>query len=284
MPFALAEHSFYLMHQDRAPPRRVTLERMRRYLATLRDFSRIQDGKDIPLIHSIRVFAQLWALEDPRRLQEVLNLEGFHPRNVTITIRYTDFWFWERNAPLHVDARWVNAVIFPQSVITIRMDFEMVDRRKKEIDFITDLAAEKWIFRRADGIALRANKDDTVTTGWTGSSTWANARWIRDESRPNEIDFYVKTVTWKSAFDGDNTFTGSYGCPNLDIPSDFIQEPVPVQAMPSVQVNLLESAGIPNDASAEEVAEAVGRQRDARRGALRAGRLIRRRPRPETGE
>ncbi|OKL58789.1 hypothetical protein UA08_05722 [Talaromyces atroroseus] len=282
MPFALAEHSFYLMHQDRAPPRRVTLERMRQYLATLRDFARIQDGKDIPQIHSIRVFAQLWALEDPRRLQEVLNLEGFRPRNVTITIRYTDFWFWERNAPLHIDARWVNTVIFPESVSTIKMDFEMVDRRKKEIDFITDLAVEKWVFRRADGIIFRANKEDTVTSGWTGSSTWAKARWIRDESRPNEIDFYVKTVTWKPTFDGDNPFAGSYKCPNLDIPSDFVQEPVLwLQGMASVPIDWLASAGVPNEASAEEVAQAVGRRPIRARGQHRP---IRRRPRPETDE
>lgn len=255
MPFALAEHCFYLTHQGRAPPGHVTVQRMGEYLATLKDFAQNQDGMDIPQIHSIRIFAQLWALEDPRRLKEVFSLDGFRPKNVNITIRYTDFWYWESNSPLHIDARWVNKVVFPESVTRIRMDFEMVIRRKKEIDILADLAAEEWYFRRADGVIFKASKEDTVTTGWTGSSTWDNVRWIRDESRPNEIDYYVKTVTWKAVSDrGSIPMADATGCINLDMPLDFVQEPVPwLQGLASIHIDRLNRAGISN-ASAEEIA------------------------------
>lgn len=262
LPFALAQHCFFLTHQERAPRKHVTVQRMKEYLTTLREFARNQDGMDIPQIQSIRVFAQLWALEESRRLQEVLDLEGFQPKNVTITLRYTDFWYWEDNRPLHIDARWANTVRFPSSVSTISMDFEMIDRRKTEVDFLTDLATQKWFFRRADGMVLRANKEDITTTRWTGSSTLGNSRWIRDESRPNEIDYYVKTVTWKAA-PGFDPFAGAGEdcCPNLDIPDGFAPPP-PVymrRRFRNILVADLEANNIPHDATAQEVYQTMTR-------------------------
>ncbi|KAH8705548.1 hypothetical protein BGW36DRAFT_15113 [Talaromyces proteolyticus] len=225
LPFALAEYTFYLTKGTRAPAKHTTIAQMKRHLQHLRKFARSHDGKDLPSIHHIRVFAQLWALEDPRRLQNVLSLDGFCPLNVTITVRYTDFWHWEQNRPLHIDARWVNEVPFPNSVRVIKMEFEMVDRRKKEIDYISDKAAETWFFRRVDGLVLRARKQNISTSGWTGSSSWDGSRWVRDEARPNEIDYYIKTVVWTVDPEFD-PFTDGYYCRNLDIPSNFVQEPV----------------------------------------------------------
>ncbi|PCG91494.1 Hypothetical protein PENO1_093470 [Penicillium occitanis (nom. inval.)] len=278
LPFALAEHCFFLTQENRAPSKHVTVERMKEYLTTLREFARNQDGMDIPHIQSIRVFAQLWALEDSRRLQEVLDLEGFQPKNITITLRYTDFWYWEHDRPMHIDAKWVNTVRFPSSVSTISMDFEMIDRRKNEVDFITDLATQRWFFRRADGMAFRASKEDITTTRWTGSSTFNKSRWIRDESRPNEIDYYVKTVVWKPA-PGFTPFASGGGdrCPNLDIPAGFAREQPPyMREFTHISVDDLETYNIPYDAPAQEVQEAmmrIARERQAaivrrRRGSL----------------
>lgn len=258
LPFALAEHCFFLTHQERAPRKHITVERMKEYLTTLRDFARNQDGMGIPQIQSIRVFAQMWALEDPRKLQEVLDLEGFQPKNITITLRYTDFWYWEHNRPIHIDARWVNTVRFPSSVSSISMDFEMIDRRKIEVDFITDLATQTWFFRRADGMVLRASKEDITTTRWTGSSIFEKMRWIRDESRPNEIEYYVKTVTWKPA-PGFDPFAGAGDrCPNLDFPPGLAREKPPfTRGFTHVSVDELEAHNIPHDASAQEVHETI---------------------------
>ncbi|EEA19614.1 hypothetical protein TMatcc_009753 [Talaromyces marneffei ATCC 18224] len=274
LPFALAEHCFFLTHQGRAPRKHVTVKRMKEYLITLRDFARNQDGMDIPQIHNIRVFAQLWALEESRRLQEILDLDGFQPKHVTITLRYTDFWYWEDNRPIHIDSRWVNTVRFPASVSTISMDFEMIDRRKTEVDFITDLATQEWFFRRADGMVLRANKEDIIISRWTGSSTLGNSRWIRDESRPNEIDYYVKTVVWKPA-PGFDPFVGAGRdrCPNLDIPNGFAREPSPhYRGFSRIPVNDLEANDIPHDATAQEVYEAMIRILRERQAAMMRSR------------
>jgi hypothetical protein len=68
------------------------------------------------------------------------------------------------------------------------MDFWIIDRRKNEIGYIAGAAVEKWFFRRKDRVVFAATGQDVAISRWTGSSTWANRGWIRDESRPNEID------------------------------------------------------------------------------------------------
>jgi hypothetical protein len=155
------------------------------------------------------------------------------------------------------------------------MDFEMIDRRKTEVDFLTDLATQKWFFRRADGMILRANKEDITTTRWTGSSTLGNSRWIRDESRPNEIDYYVKTVTWKAA-PGFDPFAGAGEdcCPNLDIPDGFAS-PSPVymqRRFRNISVADLEANNIPHDATAQEVYQTMTRIAAERYEAMRRRR------------
>jgi hypothetical protein len=70
--FQPAEHSFYLTQEWRAPATQISVDRMRRYLKARRAFAHRQDGMEIPRIHHVRVFAQLWALEYPARLQEYL--------------------------------------------------------------------------------------------------------------------------------------------------------------------------------------------------------------------
>lgn len=246
LPFALAEHSFYLTSVERAPKNRVTPERMKKYLNLLRKFARDQDGMDIPPIQSIRVFSQLWALEEATRLQEILDIEGFMPQNVTITIRYTDFWYWENDRPLHIDAKWVNKVRFPESVSTIKMDFEIIDRRLAELDFIVDEAMKKWFFRGVDGTIFQANKEDITTYQWTGSSVFdGQRRWLINESRPNEIDYHVKTVTWKPVSKSDVRVDDieAYSCPNLDIPADFPRDGK-LHSFASVGLEVLEASMI----------------------------------------
>jgi hypothetical protein len=137
MPFAYAEHSLYLTHQGRAPQRYITAQKMQRYLKLLHAFQ----GDRIKIDH-VRVFAQLWSLEHGA-LEEVLGMRYFYPKTFTITLRYTDFWSWERNEPLHIGGRWVQKCRFPNTVARLCIDFESIERRKDEVDYIAKKAAEK---------------------------------------------------------------------------------------------------------------------------------------------
>jgi hypothetical protein len=263
MPFANAEHSFYLMRPSRAPARYITRPKMQQYLDILH-----QSQGEQTKIERVRVFAQLWALEDGDQLSEVLGMRYFHPKSITITIRYTDTWFWEENQPLRIAARFVDRCRFPDSVIRISMDFESVRRREDEVAFIASQAAEKWYFRRQDGTVFVAKRSETSTAQWTGSSTWEGRRWIRDESRPNEIDYHVMTVTWRPIAPDRDTEEArrlppaDYVSPELRIPITVAQAPIPDRHFSSIAVSELRKASVPANASADDACGAVQAYRD----------------------
>ncbi|KAL1979544.1 hypothetical protein VTN96DRAFT_5591 [Rasamsonia emersonii] len=251
MPFAYAEHALYLTSPDRAPRRHITVERMQRYLDILHA-SRREDVK----INHARIFAQLWALEPGDRLQRVLNMQHFYPRRITITLRYTDFWYWEANEPLRVAAKWVNICRFPNSLTRLSIDFESIERRKEEVNYIAKEAAERWHFRRQDGTVLSACQAETSIMKWTGSSIWGGQRWIRDEVRPNELDYHAVTVTWRPApSDGDVPEE----CPDLSVPRTFPRPPVPNPNRGEAWLELddLRAANVPPDATADEAYAAI---------------------------
>lgn len=55
----------------------------------------------------------------------------------------------------------------------------------------------RWRFKRRDDTFLCANNSSTSITRWSGSSTWEGERWIRDETRPETLDYYVATVAFR---------------------------------------------------------------------------------------
>lgn len=146
-----------------------------------------------------RVFAQLWALEPGNHLNEVLNMPHFQPQVFTITLRHTDWWWWEDDATMSIKSMFVDRCRFPDSVKEISMELESVERRKDQVDSIAEQIASQWQFTRKDGTRLAVNPETAPEiTRWTGTSAWENHRWIRDESRPGQLDYYMVTLTWTS--------------------------------------------------------------------------------------
>lgn len=214
MPFALSEHTFYLSSADRAPEDRFTEEKFQECLDIIHKFhGKVEAGH-------LRVFPQLFKLEAVQPLQDLLNTRHFYPTNITITIRYTDFWFWENDEPLRIDARWVNEIKLPDSVARFSMDFESLKRRKGEIEYISNEAADNWYFRRTDGVTLTARKSETSVSEWTGSSTLGDTRWVRDEDQPGQLDYHIVTVTWKPSREPSRPDLPGR-CPSLKLPPGF---------------------------------------------------------------
>lgn len=251
--FTLVEHRFYLTNGNRSPgeswPRgfrecnRIIHETHGKHLPS----GRLGSGR-------IRVFAQLWMLEPGHALQEILDVPHFHPRHIAVTIRYTDFWHWEDCAPLHVDATWVNRIRPPGSVTHFTVEFEMLERRKDEVNLITNDAAEKWFFERRDGAILTARKEDMSVSTWTGSSVLSHDRWVRDEVRPGQLDYHVVTVAWKLQQTDSRT---RRPCPNLDLPRDFTLSTPPFREADSIGLHYLSLAKVGLDTPAPEAWQAV---------------------------
>lgn len=257
LQFALAEHRFYLTDASRSPGGRWPrgFEECNQMIYELYGKHQQSSGAKFVGLGRIRVFAQLWMLEPGRELQRILEVENFYPRRVAVTIRYSDFWFWEDNAPLHIDAKWVNYIRLPDSVTHFTVDFEMIERRKNEVNLIAQDAVDKWFFERRDGAILTASKEDVSVSTWTGSSVLGKQRWVRDENRPGQLDYHVVTVTWRLQKTADEE--GPHRpCPNLDVPGDFVQAPPPFTGTPSISVNTLRDARVSLDTPAAEAWQA----------------------------
>ncbi|RFN53434.1 hypothetical protein FIE12Z_2259 [Fusarium flagelliforme] len=192
-PFLLREHTRWLSSPDRAPPSRHRPPPMSRMLKRIAD----QQGTSNVEIERLRIFAQMYKLEDGE-LKRLLNSSYLAPRIVTLTIRHTDWWFWEDDEPLRFEANWIKGVASVLSSSTNRFCFELesLKRKKDQVDKIAAQMIKKWYFKRKDGVVLYADAT-TQESQWNGSSTWNNQRWVRDETEDGRLDYCIVTVTFR---------------------------------------------------------------------------------------
>ncbi|KAK1148381.1 hypothetical protein N8T08_010192 [Aspergillus melleus] len=168
-PFVNADLTFFLCSHARAPGF-IPLPQLRQLLA------RKQTVHGALETSHIQIFAQLYVLEQNRDLQDVLDMPHLDPKRVTLTIRHSDFWFWENWQKLRIDGQWVNWLRFPNSVVEFVIEMETIDKRAEEVKYLAEEAVGKWFFTRKDGRILKAEKSDTWTSAWTGSSVLDDRR------------------------------------------------------------------------------------------------------------
>ncbi|ETN38984.1 uncharacterized protein HMPREF1541_07026 [Cyphellophora europaea CBS 101466] len=191
-PWVSATHTFWLTAQDRRPGHGgLSVPNVQRTLSELHS----KHG-EVSLSH-FRVFSQLYMLQPGSRLAQILSMDHFLPQIFTITIRHTDWWSWESDDDLHIAANFVNKCRLPDTLLEFRMELESVERKKPQIDFIAKSMCDQWCFEKANGTILSAQEQDCTSVTWSGTSTWNNQRWIRDETKPETLEYYIKTVVWK---------------------------------------------------------------------------------------
>jgi hypothetical protein len=125
------------------------------------------------------------------------------------------------------------------------MELESLQRKKSQIDWIAHEMVQHWHLEKTDGTFMSARAEDCKVTTWSGSSTWDEERWVRDETKPCTNEYYVKTVTWRP-----NREIKTRPHPkDLYVPDSF---PVLRSRRAFVPVYEIEQAGIPADLSAAE--------------------------------
>jgi len=153
------------------------------------------------------------------------------------------------------------------------MELESLERKKEEVDSMASQMVNKWVFQRDDGTILSAQGVPLGTSRWSGSSTWSDERWIRDESRPETLDYYIATVSWKNVRKGSAAEVQSVAlAPDLTAQT---AKPRMVGPDDSVRVQHLHAAGIPSGYTADEVRARLGEIRREQR-AVRTSTLLRR--------
>lgn len=194
LPFLLREHTHWLTQWDRAPPEYDYRRQVDRLSIQLRAIQGRCGGYPV-VINRLKVFAQMYKVP---AIANLLATPGLFPRSLTLTIRHTDWWYWERDNPLSFDAHWIDEFcrFLPKTVREVCIELESVERKKNQVDIIAEQMQEKWFFRTADGDTLYGDGQKRTST-WTGSSTWHGKRWDRDESEKGKINYYVRAVTFR---------------------------------------------------------------------------------------
>jgi hypothetical protein len=92
------------------------------------------------------VFAQLYAIqENESRLTQLIHMisKDIVVTHLTLTIRYTDWWWWDLNQPLAFSRRSIGMIRLPPTVQDFNLELETRNGKKAELDaLITEI--ETW--------------------------------------------------------------------------------------------------------------------------------------------
>ncbi|KAF2147417.1 uncharacterized protein K452DRAFT_282416 [Aplosporella prunicola CBS 121167] len=146
----------------------------------------------------VHLFTQLFWLENTESLSGYTRLPTFRPKKLTITIRHSDWWFWESDSPLRIRDGWVAAFRPPPSLTELVMEFETLTRKKNQLDGILQDVVN-WRFMGPDDRVF-VNKPELVKRwNWTGRADLDGVKWqphYTPANPTNTIEYYVVNLTW----------------------------------------------------------------------------------------
>jgi hypothetical protein len=152
----------------------------------------------------------MWALQHQYEMAEfVKKLHVLKPKMLTITIRYTDWYYWEYNRPLLINNTWMGSHQFPDSLDTIVMEFETRLGKKAELEYIVTNQALHWRFavkqNLEDEPMVFVQQGNPITSQWVGAAEIDSTKYLHhkqqgDEERGLEEDemmYYVVKIPYK---------------------------------------------------------------------------------------
>ncbi|UKZ52333.1 hypothetical protein TrVGV298_006108 [Trichoderma virens] len=191
LPVALWEETVWMGHRLRAPPEYCHWKRAGKLQRLLPSLAR-QLGQEKAEIGSLHAFVQMFRLEHDD-LASLLRTPGLHPRQLTLTIRDTDWRYWRQNWPLRFTAKWIKEVssALSPSKTEFRIELEACESRKDEVDAIGKHIAENWFFGQYGGTILYADVSGKChkVSRWTGPSI---------EGPSCYLNYYILTITFET--------------------------------------------------------------------------------------
>ncbi|RMZ21716.1 hypothetical protein D0859_14275 [Hortaea werneckii] len=204
MPMLQAEHSFYF---HRAAPD----ARNSAWMSRLTDKNR----RDFGHLH---MFAQMFAIErltdavgQVRRffLSEAPKPNDFQPRMMHVTIRHTDWWFWEHEEPLRLAWEWVQALLDSpdlRNTEVFKLELETLDYKVDQLEPILEqikqLESLEEKTHLIDGKPAKSKfilcRDPEVYS-WEGPVNIDGQEFEPYEGK-KILKYHVVTLTWRLSF------------------------------------------------------------------------------------
>ncbi|PVH95977.1 hypothetical protein DM02DRAFT_675114 [Periconia macrospinosa] len=173
----------------------------------------------------VQIFAQMYAIEsgfhnlfdgreeilwqEERKWNKALPAEPERfllPKVITLTLRYTDWWYWEANTIIYPISNTeffdMRRIPLPPSVEKMVVEFENIELKKKELEgVISELFADKdrYVWNRQDGVKLRIKgeekKGGVREWNWMGPTRINRARYAH-HGEGDSMKMIVKVVEW----------------------------------------------------------------------------------------
>ncbi|OHE95774.1 hypothetical protein CORC01_08915 [Colletotrichum orchidophilum] len=111
---------------DRGPKGRTKNAACKRFFGALTE----QQSRDLT---RVRFFTQMYWLEGGWNLGTLFRQPRFRPEVLTITVRYSDWWYWETDEPLRMSENWLRVFQGPRGLRELRVEYETLVGKRGEM-------------------------------------------------------------------------------------------------------------------------------------------------------
>jgi hypothetical protein len=144
----------------------------------------------------------MYWLEGGSNLLSLFRIPQFRPTQLTITIRYSDWWNWEGDAPLTMQETWLRTFNGTPGLRVLNVEYETrVPKKSEMMRFVERNKKWKLPVRRAGGGLndwegyLSAEHTRLKEWNWKGTSQLGGQEWAH-LAKSDEIEYVVVTDTW----------------------------------------------------------------------------------------
>jgi hypothetical protein len=147
----------------------------------------------------------MYWLENGYNIFYIFSMPQFRPTELTITIRYSDWWYWENNAPLRMDEDWLRFFRGSPGLRVLKVEYETLSWKKAEMMRIVERNKNWKLPVRGDGDAphgtsmegyLSAEGTPLKEWKWTGTSKLGGQQWSH-HGPADTVEYVVVTDTWR---------------------------------------------------------------------------------------
>jgi hypothetical protein len=147
----------------------------------------------------------MYWLEGGENLLYLFSMPNFRPAELTITVRYSDWWYWESNEPLRMDEDWLRFFRGNPGLRVLKVEYETLNWKRAEMMRIVERNKSwKLPVRREEGTFegnelegyLSAEGTVLKEWKWKGTSKLGGQRWAH-HGVDEKVEYVVVMDTWR---------------------------------------------------------------------------------------